>query len=180
MRHSRETPCYKAFIAGQQARARSPLSSGAYKLKEAQRSVHHYLESIYAIREYLLNQRKFYKGAPLGRCTTYDKATYLKRMPEGVAELLGYDVLPAILALGADGLSQREIRSEYEIAEERSLILLKNCEAQYHRLRSGIGGEYQDIKRGYSNLVALLDDAQLLIESPLGLLKWNERQITRS
>ena len=42
-------------------------------------------------------------------------------IPESIARLFGKDVLPSIKAHGADGLSQREIASELEIA---SVILL--------------------------------------------------------
>ena len=195
MTSTRQTPCHRAFATGQQSRAKSPLPSGAYKLREAQRSIQHYFESFYAIRDYLSHPKKLYRGAllgrcttedkasypkklhrgaPLGHCTTDDKATYLKGIPESIARLFGKDVLPSIKALGADGLTRREIASELEIASHKAQILLPDCELQHQRLRGGIKDEYEAIKSGYSELYALLKDTEQIIESPLQALEWNK------
>jgi hypothetical protein len=174
MTSTRQTPCHRAFATGQQSRAKSPLPSGAYKLRKAQRSIQHYFESFYAIRDYLLHPKKFHRGAPLGHCTTDDKATYLKGIPESIARLFGKDVLPSIKALGADGLSQREIATELQIATHKAQILLQDCELQHQRLRGGIKDEYEAIKSGYSDLFGLLQDTEQIIESPLQALESNK------
>ena len=171
MTSTRQTPCHRAFATGQQSRAKSPLPSGAYKLREAQRSIQHYFESFYAIRDYLSYPKKSYR---LGHCTTNDKATYLKGIPESIARLFGKDVLPSIKALGADGLSQREIATELQIAAHKGQILLPDCELQHQRLRGGIKDEYEAIKSGYSELYAVLEDTEQIIESPLQALEWNK------
>jgi len=168
-----QTPCHRAFAAGQRARAASPLPSGACKLREAHRTIQHYFESFHAIRDYLTHPKKFYPGAPLGYCTTDDKATYLKGIPESIARLFGKDVLPSIKALGADGLSRREIATELEIATYKARSLLEECEIQHRRLRGGIKDEYEAIKSGYSELYALLEDAEQIIKSPLQAVDWN-------
>ena len=170
MRYSRETPCYKAFIAGQQARARSPLPFGAYKLREANHIIQRYMESMHAIQDYLLHPKKFYPGASLGYCTTEDKATYLKGIPESIAQVFGKDVLPSIKALGPDGLGEDEIKIELQIAATRTQDFLDECDIQRRRLRGGIKAEYQSIKNGYSELFALLQDAEWIIKSPLDAL----------
>ena len=172
-------PCHRAFHRAQQSRERSPLPSGANKLREAQRSIQHYLESCNAIRDYLLHPKKFHRGAPLGHCTTDDKATYLKGIPESIARLFGKDVLPSIKALGADGLTRREIASELEIATYKTRSLLEECELQHQRLRGGIKDEYEAIKSGYSELYALLKDTEQIIESPLQALEWNKVRVPR-
>ena len=172
-------PCHRAFHRAQQSRAKSPLPSGAYKIREAQRSIQHYFESFYAIRDYVLHPKKFHRGAPLGHCTTDDKATYLKGIPESIARLFGKDVLPSIKALGADGLTRREIASELEIATYKTRSLLEECELQHQRLRGGIKDEYEAIKSGYSELYALLEDAEQIIESPLQALEWNKARVPR-
>ena len=167
MSASTQTPCHRAFAAGQQARAASPLPSGAYKLRKAQHTIQHYFESFHAIRDYLTHPAKFYPGAPLGHCTTDDKATYLKGIPESIAGLFGKDVLPSIKALGADGVVEQEIATELEIATYKARSLLEECEIQHRRLRGGIKDEYEAIKSGYSELYALLEDAEQIIKSPL-------------
>ena len=179
MTSTRQTPCHRAFATGQQSRAKSPLPSGAYKLREAQRSIQHYFESFYAIRDYLSHPKKLYHGALLGRCTTEDKASYLKGIPESIAGVLGKDVLPSIKALGADGLSQREIATELQIATHKARSLLEECELQHQRLRGGIKDEYESIKSGYSELYALLEDAEQIIQSPLQALEWNKVRVPR-
>ena len=175
-----QTPCHRAFAAGQQARAASPLPSGAYKLREAQRSVEHYKASMHAIRDYLTHPKKFYPGAPLGYCTTDDKATYLKGIPESIARLFGKDVLPSIKALGADGVVEQEIATELEIATYKARSLLEECEIQHRRLRGGIKDEYEAIKSGYSELYALLEDAEQIIKSPLQAVEWNKATAPQS
>ena len=167
MSASTQTPCHRAFADGERARVASPLPSGTYKLRKAQRSVEHYKASMHAIRDYLTHPKKFYPGAPLGYCTTDDKATYLKGIPENIARLFGKDVLPSIKALAANGLSQREIAIELEIATYKAESLLEECEIQHRRLRGGIKDEYQAIKSGYSELYALLEYAEQIIKSPL-------------
>jgi hypothetical protein len=177
---SAQTPCHRAFADGERARVASPLPSGAYKLWEAQRSVEHYKASMRAIRDYLTHPTKFYPGAPLGHCTTDDKATYLKGIPESIAGLFGKDVLPSIKALGADGLSRREIAPELEIATYTVRSLLEECEIQRQRLRGGIKDEYEAIKSGYSELYALLEDAGQIIKSPLQAVEWNKATAPQS
>ena len=179
MTSTRQTPCHRAFATGQQSRAKSPLPSGAYKLREAQRSIQKDMESIDAIRDYLLHPKKLYRGALLGRCTTEDKASYLKGIPESIAGILGRDVLPSIKALGADGLTQREIATELQIATHKAQNILQDCEVQCERLRGGIKGEYQAIKSGYSDLFRLLQDAEQIIESPLQAVERNKARATQ-
>ena len=180
MSANNQAPCHRAFAAGQHARAASPLPSGAYKLREAQRTIDHYFESFHAIRDYLEHPKKFYPGTPRGRCTTDDKATYLKGMPESIAKLFGKDVLPSIKALGADGLSRREIATALEIATYKARSLLKESEIQHRRLRGGIKDEYEAIKSGYSELYALLEDAEQIIKSPLQAVEWNKAKAPQS
>ncbi len=129
-----QTPCHRAFAAGKRSRARSTLPFRAYKLREAQETIQHYMESMHAIRDYLTHPKKFYPGAPLGRRTTNDMATYLKGIPESIGELLGRDVLPSIAALDADCLSEREVATELPIATYRAQNLLQECEPQRERL----------------------------------------------
>jgi hypothetical protein len=175
-----QAPCHRAFAAGQHARAASPLPSGAYKLREVQRFVEHYKSSMHAIRDYLTHPKKFYPGAPLGYCTTDDKATYLKGIPENIARLFGKDVLPSIKALGADGLGEQEIATELEIATYEAQKLIQECEIQRQRLRGGIKDEYDAIKSDYSELYALLEDAEQIIKSPLQAVERNKATAPQS
>jgi hypothetical protein len=104
---------------------------------------------------------------------------HLKGIPESIARLFCKDVLPSIKALGADGLSQREIDTELQIATHKAQILLQDCELQHQRLRGGIKDEYEAIKSGYSDLFGLLQDTEQIIESPLQALESNKARVPR-
>ncbi len=79
-------------------------------------------------------------------------------------------MLPSIKALGPDGLGEDEIKIELQIAETRTQDFLDECDIQRRRLRGGVKAEYQSIKNGYSELFALLQDAEWIIKSPLDAL----------
>ena len=175
-----QTPCHRAFQLAQKSRTKSPLTSGAYKLREAHRSIEKYVESLYAIRDYLNKPRSFFPGAPLGHCTTEDKATYLKGIPTNIAELIGKDVLPAIRALVGDDIPKREMRIELDVARHRTEHLLAECEAQHTRLRAGISSEYRAMKDGYSDLYGLLQDAESIVASALEVVEWHKKKTNHS
>ena len=99
----------KAFQDAQNLRLKYPLISGADKLRETRSRLSRMQETMYQIGEYLKNPSHFDKGQILGHCcTTDDKAVWIKSIPAQVANLLGYDILPAIAALTNDCLSKRD------------------------------------------------------------------------
>ena len=135
-------------------------------------------ETMYQIGEYLKNPSHFYKGQTLGHCcTTDDKAVWIKSIPAKVAELLGYDILPAIAALTNDGLSKRDTNAILDIANEMAKALLKDCEQQEARLKGGISAEYDEMKKGYSQVYGLLVEADLIAEDALQVLEYASRKL---
>tara|TARA_B110001450_G_scaffold2406_1_gene2664 strand:- start:460 stop:756 length:297 start_codon:yes stop_codon:yes gene_type:complete len=96
-------------------------------------------ETMCQIGKYHKNPRHFYKGQILGHCcTTDDKAYWIKSIPVQAAELLGYNILPAIAALTNDGLSKRNTDTTLDIANGMAKSLLEDCEWQQTRLKGGI------------------------------------------
>ena len=138
---------------------------------------YHYSKSKYQIGEYLKNPSHFYKGQTLGHCcTTEDKAFWIKSIPAKVAELLGYDILPAIAALTNDCLSKRDTYATLAIANGMAKALLKDCDQQEARLKAGISPEYDEMKTGFSEVHGLLVEADRIAEDALQVLDYASKK----
>ena len=133
-------------------------------------------ETMYQIGEYLKNSSHFYKGQILGRCTTEDKAYWIKSIPALVAELLGYNILPAIAALTNDGLSKRDIYTALDIANGMAKALLEDCERQQTRLNDEISVQYDETKTGCFDLYGLLVQADRIAEDALQVLDYASKK----
>ena len=167
----------KAFQDAKNLRLKYPLDSGEYKLREIRWRLSRMQNSMYQIGEYLKNPSNFYKGQTLGHCcTTDDKAFWIKSIPAKVAELLGYDILPAIAALTNDGLSKRDTDATIDIANGMAKTLLKDCERQEARLKGGISAEYDEMKTGYSEVHGLLVEADRIAEDALQVLEYTSKK----
>ena len=167
----------KAFQDAQNLRLKHPLDSGKLKLGETRSRLSRMQKTMHHIGEYLKNPNRFYKGQILGECcTTEDKAVWIKSIPAQIAELLGYNILPAIAALTNNGLSKRDTDKTLEIANGMAKTLLKDCERQEARLKSGISAEYDNMKTGYSEVHGLLVDADLIAEDALQVLEYASKK----
>ena len=134
-------------------------------------------ETMYQIGEYLKNPSLFYKGQILGHCcTTDDKAVWIKSIPAKVADLLGYNILPAIAALTNNGLSKRDTNRTLDIANGMAKTLLEECERQQTRLKGGISVEYDEMKTGYSEVHGLLVDADRIAEDALQVHEYRKNK----
>lgn len=166
------TPCQIAFRAGQKQRLAHPLPSGAYKLRDARREISRMIKTMEAIGDYLRLPRSRRIGTiNLGGCTTEDRASYLKKIPTDVATSMGWAVMPAIMALTGDGLSEAEANSIATEAKARISRLIDDGDVEHARLRTGISGEYKDLRSGYSSLYGLLQDAEAIIIDALSAVE---------
>lgn len=165
-------PCHDAFGAATARRAKYPLRSGAYKLRETQDSIARMQATMFDIGSLLRNSSAYAPGSLLGCCTTDDKAAWLKGLPKHVADLLGYNILPAIAALTGDDIPLNNVKGELQNATADMRRLLDDCEKQHARLRKGIEHEYRSIKTGYSDLYGLLVDADCIAKRALELIDW--------
>ena len=166
-----QTTCHDTFAEAQLKRRPYPLDAGAYKLREARHRLLRMMNTVDAIGEYLCKPGSGRSGSSLGPCcTTDDKAVWLKCVPDQVAEMLGYDILPAIAALTADGASPTDVAAELASAQARTDELLMDCEAQRNRLKGGIKTEYAAMKSGHSELYVLLVDAGCISQHALELV----------
>ena len=167
----------KVFQDAQNLRPKYPIDSGECKLRETRWRLSRMQETMYQIGEYLKNPSHFYKGQTLGHCcTTDDKAIWIKSIPAQVAELLGYDILPAIDALTNDRLSKRDTDATLDIANGMAIALLEDCERQEARLKGGISAEYDKMKSGYSEVHGLLVEADRIAEDALQVLEYMSKK----
>lgn len=169
-----KTPCHDAFGAATARRAKYPLHSGAYKLRETQHSIARMQTTMCDIGSLLRNPSTYPPGSSLGCCTTDDMADWLKSLPEHVADILGYNILPAIAALTGDDIPADDVKGELQSARANAHRLLHDCEKQHARLQKGIKREYLSMKKGYSEVYALLVDADGIARRALELIKWCE------
>jgi hypothetical protein len=92
----------------------------------------------------------------------YERGKYLKCIPELLAHLMGYKILPGIAALEGDGVPKAEVERLTRRAESDAQRLLADCEAARLRLKGGIKHEYEAMRDGESTISILLDEATTL------------------
>lgn len=164
---ARNTPCRDAFIAAQERRTLVPLRMGLYKIHDAMSDLYRMRDTVDAIADALCSERPLHPHDPLAGCTVYDKDTYLLAAPKNVAETLGYDMLPAVKALGADGWPPELVANAVEIATNETAYVLSECERVHRHLQRGLAGEYAAIKQGRSMVRQLIRDAEKVGQAPL-------------
>ena len=156
------TTCHEIFNTAREKRKAHPLSSGGYKLKEAEDRINQLHKLVTTIAKRVRTGGKFGETENLGPCMANERGTYLKGIPARLAELLGYTILPAIAALAGDGVPKAEVQRLLIRAETDAQRLINDCEALRLRLNAGIKHEYDAMRQGQSHLIDLIDDALAL------------------
>lgn len=168
-------PCHVEFAAAQQRRMQHTLRSGLYKLEEVKWRINRMQQTLDAIGEYLRSRRQYRPGSALGPCCmTFDKGFWLRRLPRRVAEMLAYDILPAIQTLTGDGVPLGDVQHEYRSASARAGRLLADCDTQLQRLKHNKAIVNAELRSGYSPLCALLSEANSIADDAIGLYRWVE------
>ncbi len=159
--------CHEAFHHGQHLRSQHPLRSGQYKLEESRDRLWLCHAEIGRIRQHLTS-----KGAPCAfrHCTTEDKHLWIKDLPGHVAYRLGYEVVPGLLALGADGADRTAIIAAQPLIETECQTLLNALESARVSIRKSIGVEYWHMRQGGSMLEPLVERAIDIAEYALSVL----------
>jgi hypothetical protein len=159
--------CHEVFRDGQSARALHPLQQGRYKLEECRFRLQSCREEVGRIRLFLNRKDSRYC---LWHCTAEDKHLWLKDLPGHVARRLGYEVLPGLLALDADGASPADIRRAFPSIERGCLYLLDSLESVRVNIRRNIKLEYRHMRQGGSMLEPLVGHAIDITDHALSLL----------
>ncbi len=156
------TTCHDIFNAARAQRAKYPLASGLYKLREAEHAIEDWLRLVNTIAERTQGGSGFGATENLGPCMSYERGAFLKELPKKVAELVGYNILPGIAALEDDGVKKADVERLLSRAETDAQRLVAECEAVKIRLKGGIKREYEAMRQGESHLSRLLEDARAL------------------
>lgn len=167
--HPAGSVCQSEFDKGRDARREYPLHSGAYKLVETADVLRSYLATLETIAVDRRQNAKGY-GRHFGGCTSDDAHIWLKRLPGVVAYTLGYNALPAIAALGADGVDPRDVKMALTQAQAAAALMVRDFEDLHLSLNAGIAQEYKALRDGYSDLPRLLDRALDIVETALKIV----------
>jgi uncharacterized protein YhaN len=158
------TTCHEIFHAARAQRTKHPLTKGRYKLDEARHAIEDWRATVETITERVRTGSKFGTDENLGSCMSCERGAFLKELPQKVAELVGYHILPGIAALEGDGVKKAEVQGLLSRAETEAQRLIAGCEALRLRLKDGIEHEYRAMRQRESQLYGLLEDARALAQ----------------
>ena len=156
--------CYESFNDGKAERLTYPLRQGRYKLEEQERNLLGIKETIRMVRDFVRGRSSC---TLLGSCVADDKHLWLKRVPLHVAHLLGYNLLPGLIALKKEGA--QFVDRDYPPIERDCLQLLDRLEQVRIAIKSDISIEYDQMKLGGSLLDPLIDEAMHLVHRALAV-----------
>lgn len=156
-----------SFAKGRRDRLSYPLSSGRYKLVECAERLEHCIDEIDRIRKYINGLGHRWS---LMHCTAEDKHLWLKDLPSHVAYRLGYEVLPGLQALTADGVDSTVIRSELPNFERDCLSVVGQLEIVHQKIYKSIKVEYDQMRLGNSLLESHVRDAAGIAKRALRLI----------
>ena len=154
--------CHDIFNMACAERAKYPLTSDRQKLQEAQDTLEGWQDLVTTVALRIQAGGKFGLEENLDPCMADERETYLEGLPEKLAHLIGYNIIPAIAALEGDGVTKAEVQRLLNRAETVAQRLIADCEVVRLRLNDGIKHEYEAMKRGTTCLVGLLDAASPL------------------
>jgi hypothetical protein len=168
------SPCQVIFRAAmKQRKANHPFKRvSAYKVQESWDILHHNLATVGSIAEYLSAPRGSYgRSGILVGCTEEDKGYRLKRVPEIVAHELGYNLIPALMALGVEGVPEADIIAFLQSIKPQVDRILADCDAIQMATRRSIKSEYAALKAGQSAFAATCADALDVAEQAVAFCK---------
>lgn len=156
--------CQDAFDAAAIDRKNYPLNQGEYKLWEVRNTISGWKKELVQITAFKKDKTKRHG---LSHCTADDAGYWLKDLLALIAYELGYNVLPSIAALTADGVSSHTVDSLLHQATQRSGHLVGLCESARKLLSQGISEEYKRMKARQSSIEPILDQILALINAVL-------------
>jgi hypothetical protein len=156
----RHRTCRDAYQDGVTSRLDYPLHSGLYKLVESKDRVERVGKEIVRISEVVTKKRA---PSSLMHCTFEDKAFWLRDVPLNVAYRMGYEIIPGLRALEADGVG----RIDAESAAFSVKSVMNHHLDYWYELRNSynrkIAYEYVRMRNGHSNALRVVMDALELV-----------------
>ena len=120
--------CQKAFDAGIANRGLNPLSPGTYKLTEIYETWRRQYDGLNLIESALEDKIDIPDDYQLGGWTGADWRSELKRLPEDLAEDLGYRILPGVLSLSDYATATPETAELAARAGKKASDIITMCE----------------------------------------------------
>lgn len=154
------------FLAAMKRRvANHPFDRiSAYKIRECRDNLKHNLNTVASIADYLCARRSERHPSMLVGCTEEDKGYRLKRVPEIVADELGYNLIPAIKALALEAVPAVDINLFVRTIKPQVDRLLADCDVVQRATARSIMPEYGALKAGYSSMEQVSADALYIAE----------------
>ena len=159
--------CRKEYKDGLSNRIQNPLPSSIYKLRERVAIWNRYVGTINEIKDYkngLTNPYMFDCFAP------YESSIWLKGRLSEIPYRMGYDIVPAIEALKGDGVDEYTIERIKQKFIPGIEELVDDCDALNDIIKKNIYYEYDNFKKGYSELRDLHERA---IDIAQGILDYS-------
>lgn len=120
--------CRKTFNSGKANRELNPLRAGSYKLEEAYGTWQRRYDALNVIASALEDKIDIPTDYQLGGWTGADWPGKLERLPEDLAEDLGYRILPGVLSLCDYASATPETVTLAARAEKRASDIVNICE----------------------------------------------------
>ena len=120
--------CRKSFYLGKANRGKNPLREGSYKLEEAYDTWRRRYDALNVIESALEDKIKIPADYELGGWTGADWPTELERLPEDLAEDLGYRILPGVLSLCDYAQATPETATLAARTEKKASDIVNTCE----------------------------------------------------
>ena len=120
--------CRKSFYLGKANRGKNPLREGSYKLEEAYDTWRRRYDALNVIERALEDKIKIPADYELGGWTGADWPTELERLPEDLAEDLGYRILPGVLSLCDYAQVTPETATLAARTEKKASDIVNTCE----------------------------------------------------
>ena len=120
--------CQKSFDSGKANRELNPLRAGGYKLTESYGTWRRRYDALNVIESALENKIEIPNDYQLGCWTGADWRDELKRLPENLAEDIGYRILPGVLSLCDYAKATSETVKLAAGAKKQASYIVNMCE----------------------------------------------------
>ena len=162
--------CRAKYNEGLKDRIKHPLPYSIYKLRERVVLWDRYATTVNKIKDYKngLTSPYMFDG-----CMPFETSIWLKWRPTEISYGMGYNIVPAIAALEGDGVDKDTIERIKEKFMPEIEDLIDDCDALYDVIKKNIYYEYDNFKKGYSELRDLHERA---IDITQGILDYSGRE----
>lgn len=143
--------------------------SSTHKVRESQRNLGVEIAVLRSAQAYLAASPSMKRSVTLVGCTRDDMARRIKQMPQNLAEELGYNLVPAVLALGIEGLAASVINGFAAALQPSIDAFLANCEAARLFCKQPASVLYGDLRSPVSQLAAVCDEALTIADAAVTL-----------